>query len=224
MGDIGTAYAGCRARVTELVAGLDDAHAALVVPTCPRWTVHDVVAHLAGVVSDVQAGRIDGVATDPWTAAQVDARRARTIEQMLEEWHRGAPWFEGLLDDIGDPGRQAVGDVVTHEHDIRAALRRPGARSSDAVSVALDFIASGFVVWNRSRGIALGVRTTDRLEYGMEDAEVVLTGERFELLRAMTGRRSVDQLRVMDWRGDAAVVIPNFTVGPFRPAAQAIDE
>src|SRR3954462_336182 len=100
------------------------------VPTCPRWSVHDVVAHLTGVVSDALDGRLDGVATDPWTAAQVDARRDHSVRDMLAEWNTRAPAFEELLDGMGEPGRQAVGDAVTHEHDIRAALRVPAARES----------------------------------------------------------------------------------------------
>src|SRR4051812_26114833 len=121
MGEICDAYVGCRVRITELTAGLDDARASLPVPTCPEWTVHDVVAHLAGVVDDVLAGRIDGLATEPWTAKQVVARRASPIDQLLGEWAACAPDFEPLLD-ASDRGAQAVADIVTHEHDVRTAL------------------------------------------------------------------------------------------------------
>lgn len=224
MGEVGTAYAGCRARIADLVAELDDAHAKTDVPTCPLWTVHDVVAHVAGVVGDVQAGRIDGIASDPWTAAQVEARRGCTIREMLDEWNEHAEWFEDLLDGIGDPGRQAVADVVSHEHDIRAALRRPGARDTDAVQITLRFMAPGFVAWNRARGVDVSVRTTDGLVFGARETAVSLTGDPFELVRAMTGRRSVEQLRAMRWNGEPEPVIPGFVFGPFRPAAQPIDE
>ena len=36
-----------------------------------EWTVKDVVAHLCGACEDILAGRLEGVATDPWTEAQV---------------------------------------------------------------------------------------------------------------------------------------------------------
>jgi hypothetical protein len=39
-------------------------------------SVHDVVAHLAGTVTDVLGGRLDGVGSDPWTAAVEDGVRA----------------------------------------------------------------------------------------------------------------------------------------------------
>jgi uncharacterized protein (TIGR03083 family) len=224
VGDVGEAYVGCRTRIAALVGALDEQRAASTVPTCPKWSVHDVVAHVTGVVSDALAGRLEGVATDPWTAAQVEARRTRTISEMLTEWDVQAPQFESLLDTIGDPGRQAVGDVVTHEHDIRAALREPGARASDGVSIGLGFLAPVLTASAGARGIALRVRTTDGSVFGDHDADVTLTGDGFELLRAITGRRSVAQLLAMKWEGDAEAVVPAFTFGPFRPAAQPIDE
>jgi hypothetical protein len=49
-------------------------------------------------------------------------------------------------------------------------------------------------------------------------------GDAFELLRAMTGRRSVDQLRSMDWHGDGEAVLPVFTFGPFHPSTDDIEE
>src|SRR3954466_6004242 len=115
MGEVADAYAGCRQRIGDLTRDLDEAHAASTVPTCPKWSVHDVIAHVSGVVDDVLAGRLDGIASEPWTTAQVDARRARSIVEMLAEWDAAAPLFEGMLDEIGTRGRQAVADVVTHE-------------------------------------------------------------------------------------------------------------
>lgn len=224
MGDVGAAYAGCRSRIGALAGRLDEAQAATTVPTCRSWSVHDVVAHVTGVVDDALAGRLDGVATDPWTAAQVDARRDRTLAEILAEWDAKAPAFEGLLDSIGDPGRQAVTDVVTHEHDIRAALGEPGARDSDAVRIGLGFVTPGFVDSAAAQGVSVRVRMTDGAEFGRRHADVVLVGDPFELLRAMTGRRSVAQLRNLDWEGDCERVIAAFTFGPFRPTVGLIEE
>jgi uncharacterized protein (TIGR03083 family) len=224
VGEVADAYAGCRERITELTAGLDPQRAAVTVPTCPNWSVHDVVAHVAGVVDDVLAGRLDGVATDPWTAAQVEARRSQPIADLLAEWDAQAPAFQGLLDEIGAPGRQAVADVVTHEHDVRGALDAPGARDSDAVHIAVGFLAPGFLASAATNGMAVRVRTTEGISFGDPGAAVVLTGNPFDLLRAMTGRRSVEQLRSMDWQGDGEAVLPAFTFGPFCPAQDRIDE
>jgi hypothetical protein len=51
-----------------------------------------------------------------------------------------------------------------------------------------------------------------------------LTVSTFEALRALTGRRSPDQLRAYDWSGDPAPWLDGFTWGPFTPAAASIDE
>jgi uncharacterized protein (TIGR03083 family) len=221
---VGTAYTGCRQRIGALVEGLDAAREAAAVPTCPAWTVHDVVAHVAGVVDDALAGRLDGVATEPWTAAQVDARRGRPVREIVAEWNEAAPAFEGLLDQIGPSGRQAVLDVVTHEHDIRTALGAAGFRDSDAVDVGLSFVAPRFVEVTAERGLSVGVEAAMGARWGVEDAPLVLSGAPFELVRALTGRRSVDQLRALDWRGDCEPAIESFTYGPFHPAAQPIAE
>jgi len=224
MGPVADAYAGSRERIVELVSVLSAPEAAADVPACPEWSVRDVVAHVAGVVDDVLAGRLDGIATEPWTDAQVAAGRGRPLGELLERWCADAPRFEAMLDVVGDRGRQAVADVVTHEHDIRGALARPGARRTDAVAIGLGFTAVACADAARGRGLSLGFRSTTGEHFGPADAASVLTGPPFELLRALTGRRSEAQLLAMSWSGRADAALGGFTYGPFRPAAHAIAE
>jgi uncharacterized protein (TIGR03083 family) len=224
VGDVGSAYTGCRERIGALVDGLSAEREGAPVPTCPQWSVHDVVAHVAGVVDDALAGRLDGVATEPWTAAQVDARRGRPVAEIVAEWNEAAPAFEGLLDQVGPSGRQAVLDVVTHEHDIRTALGAAGHRDSDAIGIGLTFVGPRFVEAAAEHGRSVRVESSTGPIYGADDAPLVLAGDPFVLVRALTGRRSVDQIRGLDWRGDPAGVLPAFTYGPFRPAARPIEE
>ena len=225
LGPVGTAYASTRHRISDLVADPATGDAARTVPCCPAWSVHDVVAHLAGVVDDVLAGRLDGVATDPWTAAQVELRRGRPLAEVVDEWNALAPQFEQFLDYVGPPGAQAVADIVTHEHDIRQALGSPGARGSDALAIGLDFIAPGLRESARQRGIAPpGLRTPDGRAWLEPGDGASVTATAFELVRASTGRRSVAQLRALDWQGDVEAVLPAFTFGPFVPAALDIVE
>lgn len=231
MGEVAAAYAGCRERVGGLIRAVGS-DAAARVPACPEWSVHDVVAHLAGVVDDALAGRLDGVATDAWTAAQVEARRDVDTLAIIEEWDDKAPQFEAFLDAIGDPGRQAVADAVTHEHDIRGALGLPGEQDSDAVHIGLGFLAGMLVQSALSNGgLRLVVRATDGATYGGVDGgadpdagDATVAGTAFELIRAIAGRRSESQLRSLDWSGDVDRAISAFTFGPFRPAAQPIAE
>ena len=192
---------------------------------CPEWTVKDLLAHVTGVIADILDGRLEGVATDPWTAAQVDARRGRTIDDLLAEWNEKAPTVEAMADDFGPPGRQLVLDAVTHEHDLRGALHAPGAEDTSAVVVGSDFIVPGYLAAVAERGLGpLEISTPDGGRWTSSDGDPTarLHGTRYELMRALTGRRSTEQVRAMRWDGDATPYIDALTYGPFRPALQPL--
>ncbi|MBW3669411.1 MAG: maleylpyruvate isomerase family mycothiol-dependent enzyme [Actinobacteria bacterium] len=247
MGDIGQTYADGRERITELVREAPTEQLTATVPACPQWRVTDVVAHLAGTCSDVLAGNIEGVATDPWTAAQVEARRGRSIDELLEEWTTAAPQVEAIAQHFpGRVGTQWILDMTTHEHDIRGALGAPGAQDSSAVAMALEFMVGGLGVSVASRGLPpLEVRAdgvswivggegeTDlnAVLFGAEPpvntasgAETTVEASGFELFRALTGRRSRGQIRKFTWTGDAEAYLPAFEFGPFRTATADVVE
>ena len=70
-------YAEAHDRVVALVATLDDERAATPVPGTPEWTVHDLLAHLAAIPSDIASGRLTSIPGSDDTKAQVEVRRAR---------------------------------------------------------------------------------------------------------------------------------------------------
>jgi uncharacterized protein (TIGR03083 family) len=227
MADLATAYTGGRARIIELVADLDEEEATTIVPGCPDWTVKDVVSHVTGICSDILAGNIDGVATDPWTKAQVDARRPLPLSQIVAEWREVGPQVEAMLPSFPpEPAAQLVGDLTTHEHDVRGALGRPGARDSDAIAIGLEFVASNFVTEVAGRALpALSVRAGDSewVDAGARPV-VSVSADRFELVRALTGRRSASQLRRLKWDGDPEPYLPAFDWGPFHVRASDLVE
>ena len=65
---------------------------------------------------------------------------------------------------------------------------------------------------------------TDGLVFGSDDGPLRLHGEPFELLRAITGRRSVTQIRGLHWEGDPSGVLPAFRLLGLSPAASDIHE
>jgi uncharacterized protein (TIGR03083 family) len=207
MADHAAAYRGIRERVTDLTAGLDDESAARSTPACPDWRLQDVVAHLVGVNADVLAGNIDGAGSDPWTAVQVEARRDRSLAHLLAEWAECGPQLEAIMDAIPEgPRGQLIFDAMTHEFDVRGALGAPGARDSDATAIGFGWAADmiGMVRDGRDAG-ALCLRT----EYGDQtvgsgDVTATVAADRFELYRAATGRRSLDQIAAFDWDGEVA--------------------
>ena len=226
MTDVGAAYAEGRHRLTELVQDLDDDAAATAVPCCPAWSVHDVVAHLTGVCADVLAGRIEGIGTDPWTDAQVVARRDQPLKDVLTEWNEVAPAVEAMAGAFGTAGFQWVGDQAIHEHDLRGALDRPGARDSETVHVGLRFMVPGFLQAVADLGLpVLEVEVGERTwRSGDGEPAVRLPLEAFDALRSVCGRRSIDQLRALPWTGDPEPYLEAFTWGPFTPPATAVAE
>jgi uncharacterized protein (TIGR03083 family) len=217
VGDHVEAYRRLHGRVVGLVAGLDDATLAASVPATPAWSVHDVVAHLAGVTTDVVAGRVEGAGTDPWTAVQVGDRRGATLAGLLDEW-------EGNLAPLGDiiaalPPEitgQIVFDAATHEHDLRHALGSVGDQSSDAVDVAFWWVCQASAA-RQAGGLALETEHGTHA-FGPGEPVARVRAPRFELLRAVTGRRSIGQIAAFDWdarpRPDLLVVSPPFSARP----------
>ncbi len=213
---LSAAYTDLRGRVTELVRAATPEQLDAIAPATPEWRVRDVLAHLVGVTADVLAGRLDGVATDEWTQAQVDARATTPIETMLAEWAENAVTVEPMIPDFGVSGGQAVLDACTHEHDLRDALRQPGARDSTAVHIGSAWLGDRIGEFNGSTGHGAIRIETDlwSLTYGESEPTSTLRVSAFELMRGSTGRRSQAQLDAWEWIGPARgelVVMPIFT-------------
>jgi uncharacterized protein (TIGR03083 family) len=196
-----TAYRELRLRVSDVIGRTDAIALAGPALATPEWCVHDVVAHLVGVADDVVNGRLEGIASDPWTQAQVDRRADSSVEEMLAEWEANGPAFEGLL--AGAPAEiagQALFDAATHEHDLRHAIGAPGARASDAIAQAWEWI-----VHARTRGGAPALRfVVDGAEQVSGTGDVLATVEasRFELFRAVSGRRAAAEIERYKWDRD----------------------
>ncbi len=221
--DLATAYRGVRARVRDLVLE-HDGDDATVIPATPEWTAHDLVAHLSGITSDIVNGNLDGVGTDTWTAAQVAARRDRTIGELLDEWDECAGPVERMVDQFGAAGGQLLGDAVTHEHDLRGAWGCPGARDSDAVLIGFDWLATRVGSARQAAGVgALAIEhEAGTTACGDGTPAASLRVSRFEFTRAATGRRAPEQIAAYPWDGEAR---PDLVVlAPFTPRRAALVE
>src|SRR6476659_10164854 len=85
MPDWGAVYRANVDAVCALAESLDAEELSRVVPATPDWTVHDVLAHLAGSPADLLAGRMDGAPSAAWTARHVDERAARSVDELVTE-------------------------------------------------------------------------------------------------------------------------------------------
>lgn len=213
-------YRQAHERIAGLVDGLDDAQVLTVVPGTPEWCVHDLLAHLAAIPSDIMTGKLGGIPTPEETQEQVETRRGRGIPALLDEWRSALdPICEGARAGLV-PAPLAI-DVITHEQDLRGALGATPVPDDDAVS----FAATGF-----SFGLGRRLAETELSPLRLHDPDsgfdvVAGKGEPvatvaapvFELFRAMAGRRSATQVAAFGWDTDSAPYLDAFCVfGPLR--------
>ena len=181
------AYLEFRTRVVGLIREIPESQASLSVPLCPDWEVSGLISHIVGVPEDILAGRMEGVTTDAWTQSQVDRHEGESLSQLADGLLATGTEFDVLLPHIPSPiNSQMMMDAVTHEHDLRHAVGRAGAQDSLAVNVALGWLL------NMVEGKAPG-RAQELVDSGVS---------RFELMRSLTGRRSVEQMKQLGLDGE----------------------
>ncbi|MEA2497748.1 MAG: hypothetical protein QOH26_153 [Actinomycetota bacterium] len=193
------------------------------VPTCPGWTVKDVVAHLAGLFTAYRSGDPKEAFSPDWGDREVNARRDHSLDEDIAEWGR-------LLKDPGDLFEShlapvAVSDVLAHEQDIRTALQEPGARDDENIVPAVEMGLAFVEKKAEAAGLpALKVITgeIDR-QVGEGDPVATLRTSSYELFRALHGRRTIEQVRAMEWDGDPGPWMSVFFLfGP--PTERAVEE
>jgi uncharacterized protein (TIGR03083 family) len=199
-------YRDGRERFVALGRSLTEQQGALVVPATPQWTVKDNFAHMAGVADDLLNGRIEGAATDPWTAAQVDTRRHRSLAAVLDEWERLGPPVDALLGTLGDSiDPRLFLDQWTHEQDVRGAVGVPGGSDAPVVRWGVPLVIAGWVRAIGRAGLpAISIRCDGREWVAGEVGDGPtrsLTLDGYTALRVTVGRRSERQLAALDWRG-----------------------
>lgn len=207
-------------RMTELGRGLDEATASRPCRATPDWSVKDVYAHQAGVAADLLAGRLDGVATDPWTARQVAERADLSLREVLDEWDGTGPQIVEAVRAMGnavDP--RLLIDQWIHEQDIRHTVEVPGGRDSAAAEFSQPILVSGFAHSVQRADLApllLELDGTTTLA-GTGDPVGSLRVGGFELARAVMGRRSRAEVEAWDWPVDPGPYIDVlFFFGPRR--------
>ena len=118
--DWGEVYRANVDAVCALARTLDAEQLSRVVPATPDWTVHDVLAHLAGSPADLLAGRMDGAPSAAWTARHVDERAARSVDELVAE-------IQGSVDAViatleGNDSPALVWNCAVHHADLHEAL------------------------------------------------------------------------------------------------------
>jgi uncharacterized protein (TIGR03083 family) len=244
MADLAVVYADTLRRLTELLAGLEEATLTARVLACPGWTVRDVLAHLTGVAADAASGTYFSgaadawsdaglaAARDRWTAGHVRSRRDRTGQELLAELADCAAILEPVLAGTVPPlpGTPAwmlsapVADLAVHLYDVHGALRRPGNREAPAIRAGLRIYAA----WLGERLDQAG-RPALRLRAGGREwvegsgpPAAALAAGPFDMFRALSGRRSLSQVLALAWDGDPDPYLDLFAPYPMPALPLAI--
>lgn len=213
-----TAYRAARKRVTALVGLLSADQLAARVPACPDWTVKDVVSHLVGITSDLLTGNLAGAGSDAWTDVQVSSRRASTLEEVLSEWESNAAHFERRLAEApSDRRARLLGDIASHEADLRAALGLSPGKGSEAERLGFErYLATLADRIDQSGLPALRLLVdgeTERVVGSTMPPSATVSADPHTLFRVLTGRRSPGRIRALHWEGDPepyVSVLPNY--------------
>lgn len=193
--------------------------AEITVAACPGWSVKDVIAHLVGIIEDVNAGRLTAPPPAEQTADEVERHRADTMDDLLAAWSEFTPGFEELITQMRIwPG---LLDVLSHEHDTRAALGRPGARDDRGVQLGAEQLVAALaapveVVITPDPADGEGDASND------PDAPLVLRATAFEVFRLRLGRRTREQARQLAWSRDPGDVLDQLFI--FGPTTTALGE
>lgn len=204
--DPGYFYRTARERIISLVTarGVDTDR---MVPATPLWSVKDVLAHVAGVARDAVTGNLEGVTTDPWTAAQVERGRHLTVAQLVEQWEADGPFLDLVFADAidGIPARGVI-DVLTHEADLRNAIGLPFSIPADALAWAAGVMRRNF--------------HDEVVTAGLPPVEVAATDAQW--MRGRVGRLTADEVRQLPWSSDPEPYLSTFFV--FGQAATSLGE
>jgi len=213
-------YVDSARRVQDLVTPLDSAALDALTPACPAWSVHDVLAHLAGAATSFGTDSFAGVGTDAWTAEHVESRRDATVAELVAERWACIPKLEKVPADHG-VWMPVVHDALTHEADIRGAIGAPG--------LPADALAGAFPLMEAVLPSKIGKLGTTTLDldgrprtFGDGEPDLVVRTSMFEFWRGAFGRRSDRQMRSWVESGDAAAFAQTLPV--FGPRATDLIE
>lgn len=198
-------YAATRAELIAFARAASPELVGTMVPATPAWSVRDIFAHVVGINTDMLDQNLEGVGSDAWTEAQLEKRAGQSIDDICDEWESVAPRFDEFGASTPDMALGATADLITHLHDIGGAIDKQFDRRGDGVMVTLGRYCDRYSDRLAAAGLADIRIVADDVDWSSTEptaGQVTLSGTAFELIRAMTGRRSSRQVDALDWSGD----------------------
>ena len=201
--DVFAAYEATRDRIISVALDASDGELGARVPSCPEWTAHDLVAHCAGIPTALTAGAGPTGDIQAWLDGIVTARREVPVATLTEQW-RGCG--EAVRPIVEGSGGMLVVDVLTHEHDLRGALGRPGDRDAPELRAGLQLFADLLAGHVATEGLApFAVECPDGTTARSGDGEPgwTLLVDPWEATRVLGSRRTAAEVLAAPARGDA---------------------
>jgi uncharacterized protein (TIGR03083 family) len=231
MGDLGDVYETTRSSIVELVRDHPDEFDRSV-PATPGWSARDVVSHLVGDVDCILRGDFPNeffrsfgdsdaiVDLNEWTQSHIRARSDRSLNEIIDEWDeltpalisrmRGETEWADRVSPFAD--RAIVTDLGVHQQDLFGAFGLKRDRDAAPIKIGSSGYVAVMDMRLQSEGAgALAIEASGkRWVAGGDEPKATLRTDRFELFRALSGRRSLDQLRGYDWEGDPEPLLGYF--------------
>lgn len=198
------AYRAVRGRMCAIATDLSPAELALTVPSCPEWTVHDLIAHNMALPAAIAAGDLPDGDLQAWLDGLLDARRGQPLDELVAEWETLDEAVAGVLSATA----VLLDDLATHEHDLRATVGRPDHTALEAdlvLPAALEALAAGAT----ERGLGAVVVEAPEGTWRSHDAEAgwTIRTSAWEAFRAVGSRRTAAELRALAGDGDGVITV-----------------
>jgi uncharacterized protein (TIGR03083 family) len=232
MADLAPIYDATRRDVTALLKSLSEEELDTPVPATEGWTIRNIATHLAADAACAIAGDFpreffeafgeeDAVVTlNEWTSGQLKDREGLSLQEVLDRWEESAERVMELMRGESDwpadmpwfADRVLLTDLAVHQQDIFGALGIEKERDSAQVKIGLSgYIATmGFRLQAAGGPVLKLVAGDKEWTAGGDEPDATVSATRYEYFRAMSGRRSPDQIRAYDWTGDPEPFIPYF--------------
>ncbi len=198
-------YRRAKDRLGDVLVRADQATPVLA---CPGWTVGDVGRHLVGVAEDVVAHDVGGFASASWTEDQIARHRSTPVADLLRFWDEleprlpdALPAIDGVVPGVRSLTSAMAFDALAHEQDVRSALGLPAVPTDEAVVLVTDIAVASLRV-RRSRastGLHLHFEDGTIVDGGGVGPRWHLRAPRLEVWRALSGRRTRDEVLGMEW-------------------------
>lgn len=199
--DLPKIWDNTKSRIIALVKNIGDQAGSTPLTTAPGASVRDVFAHLATTARRA-ADAPEEFARDTLTPPQPGESVSDVpLTDVLAEWDKAVSAVRGLVETDAVVAALLITDAVMCEHDLRTALNVPAARDDIAVKVALDEFSARFS--DRAEQAALPPLRVTVEQWGTivgnGRAGSCVVADRFEFVRAMSGRRSAAEIQQWNW-------------------------